>query len=66
MPAYWMTAWPPMTRYLTTLSLKSFNRSVKSELTNIDALDFAGMDDQLPSRSKSGLGSLGLPECQVE
>ena len=48
------------------LSPKSLNRSLKSELTNIDTLYLAGVQDQFPCRIKSSLGCLSLPEFQVE
>jgi len=46
--------------------LKSLNRSLKSELTNIAAFDPARVDDQFPGRVKARLGRLLLPELQVE
>lgn len=55
-----------MTKYLTPLLLKSRNRSLKSELTNIAALDLAGVDYQLPCSLKPGLGTLILPELQIK
>ena len=48
------------------LSAKSLNRSLKSELTNIDALHFARMQNQFPGRVKARLSRLGLPEFQIE
>ena len=56
----------PTTRYLTSLALKRLNRSVKSELTNIDPFDLGAMDDQIPSGIESRLRRLGLPELDVE
>jgi hypothetical protein len=44
------------------LALKSFNRSVKSELTNIAASYFIRMRDQLPGGVKTRPGRLLLPE----
>lgn len=40
---------PPISRYLTLLWLIDLNRSLKSELTNIYALDLAGERDDLRS-----------------
>lgn len=63
---YWITAYPPMTRYLTRTSLKSLNRSLKSELTNIETLDSGAVNDQLPGGVEARLRRLCLPESQIE
>jgi hypothetical protein len=42
------------------------NKSLKSELTNILALHFCGMENHLPGGSEPHLGRLGLPELQVK
>ena len=52
--------------FLTWLALKSLNRSLKSELTNIAALDPVCVRDQLPSGVKARLGWLVLPELQIK
>ena len=52
--------------YLTRLALKRLNRSLKSELTNIDPFDLGVVDDQIPSRVESRFWRLGLPEIQIE
>ena len=44
----------------------SLDISLKSELTNIDPLHFARMQNQLPGRVEARLGGLGLPEFQIE
>ncbi|MFQ5436483.1 MAG: hypothetical protein ACE5FD_16590 [Anaerolineae bacterium] len=54
----------PMT--LTLLALKSLNRSLKSELTNIPSLDFEDVNDQFPGGIEPGGRRLRLPECQVK
>lgn len=64
--ACWMTAYPPMTRYLTLLSLKRLNRSVKSELTNIETLYSGVVHDKFPGRGESRRRRLRLPEGQIE
>ena len=55
-----------MTRYLTWLSLKSLNRSLKSELTNIAALDPIGVSNEFPCGCKARWGRLRLPEVEIE
>jgi hypothetical protein len=35
-------------------------------LTNIGAFDLAGVNDQFPSGSETGVGGLLLPEAQIE
>jgi hypothetical protein len=51
---------------LTPLSLKNLNRSLKSELTNIDSLDVGVMNDQFPGGVEARLWRLRLPEFQIE
>jgi len=46
--------------------LKSLNRSLKSELTNIAAFDLVGVDNQFPGGVKARLGRLILPEPDIE
>jgi hypothetical protein len=48
------------------LALKSFNRSLKSELTNIVSLDSPCVLDQFPCSSKTLLRCLRLPEHQIK
>lgn len=55
-----------MTRYLTWLALKSLNRSLKSELMNIQALDLAGVNDQFPGGVETRLSGLVLPVFEIE
>lgn len=50
----------------SVLSPINLNIPLKSELTNIDTLHFASMQDQLPGRVEARLGGLGLPEFKVE
>jgi hypothetical protein len=50
----------------SVLSPINLDIPLKSELTNIDILHFAGMQDQLPGCVKAHLGKLGLPEFQTE
>lgn len=56
---YYSSTWP-------LLSSKSLNIPLKPELTNIDTLHFARMQNQLPGRVEARLGGLGLPEFQIE
>jgi hypothetical protein len=51
---------------ITWLTLKSLNRSLKSELTNIATFDPVRMDDQFPGGIKTRLGRLVLPELEIE
>ena len=51
---------------ITLLSLKRLNRSVKSELTNIETLYFGIMRDKFPGGRKSRCGRLRLPERQIK
>ena len=50
----------------TPLATKSFNRSLKSELTNIQASGLVGVQDELPGSVEAGLGGLRLPERDIE
>ena len=52
--------------YLTPYSSIRFNRSLKSELTNIVAFHTPGMQDQFPCGVKARLRGLRVPECQVK
>ena len=61
-----MNAYPPMTSYLTLLSLKSLNRSLKSQLTNIQTLDLACANNQLTGAIETRLRSLFTPKLQIE
>jgi len=61
-----MRAYPPISRYLTLLALKSLNRSLKSELTNIVALNPPGVLDKLPGSLKANLGRKRGPEFTIE
>ena len=55
-----------MTRYLALLLLKRLNRSVKSELTNIETFYIGVMDDKFPGGCKPHCWRLRLPELQIE
>ena len=55
-----------MTRYLTRSASKSLDRSLKSELTNIETLDFGLVNDQVPGGVEAHLRRLRLPEVQIE
>lgn len=55
-----------MTRYLTLLSLKILNRSLKSELTNIKSFHPRNMKDKFPGCLKPGGGRLRLPKLDIE
>jgi hypothetical protein len=48
------------------LALKSLNRSLKSELTNIAAFRSPGVNDQFPGGCKTSFGILFLPELQIK
>lgn len=63
---YWTTAYPPTTRYLTRPALKSRNSSLKSELTNVEALYLGMVKDQLPGGIEARPRRLRLPEPQIE
>lgn len=47
-------------------SLKSLDRSLKSELTGIVAFEAVGNHDEVPGRSEPRGVILGLPEGEVE
>jgi hypothetical protein len=55
-----------MIKYLTLLALKRFNRSLKSELTNIMTFDFPDMFYEFPGRPETRSGRLSLPKPQVK
>jgi hypothetical protein len=44
----------------------SLNRSLKSELTNIDTLYLARVQNQLPCSIEASRDGLGLPKLQIE
>lgn len=48
------------------LPLKSPNRSLKSELTNIQPLDLGVMEDQLPGCGEASFWRLRLPELEID
>jgi len=50
----------------TLLALKSFNRSLKSEFTNIDTYHAPGVDDHFPGGIHPRLGLLRLPVLDVK
>lgn len=61
-----MTAWPPTTRYLIPESLKSLNRSLKSEFIRRTRATGVGVDDHLPCGFEDGGRTLTLPIGYVE
>jgi hypothetical protein len=51
---------------VTRLALKSLNRSLKSELTNIAAFAPCRVDNQFPGRVEARLSRLVLPKLQIK
>lgn len=51
---------------LLLLSPEMRNRSLKSELTNIETLHLVSMNDQLPGGLETGFCGLRLPKRQVK
>jgi hypothetical protein len=52
--------------YSTLLALKSLNRSLKSELTNIAAFRPPSVNDQFPCGIEARFGLLALPEFNIQ
>ena len=50
----------------TLLSLKSLNRSLKSELTNIQSLDLSCVEREFPGRCCACRCRLTLPELEIK
>jgi len=52
--------------FVTLLALKSLNRSVKSELTNIETFHPGIMNNQFPGRIEARRRRLGLPKTHIK
>jgi hypothetical protein len=61
-----MTAWPPTIMYLTALALKSFNRSLKSEVIGAAWLLGMDVDNHLPGSLKNRARTEALPIIHVK
>src|SRR4051794_26574581 len=63
---YFITAYPPTTRYRTPASFKSRNRSLKFELISTESFQRRRRDRQVPGRRKNLRVSQCLPELDVK
>src|SRR5436305_5376444 len=63
---YFITAYPPTTRYRTPPSFKSRNRSLKLELISTGPFQSRRCDRQVPCRGENLCVAEGLPELDVK